>query len=323
MLLTQPLTINNLTLRNRIVMPPMATGKAVNGAPPEELADYYAARAGATGLIIVEHEYVSLEGRASLNQLSIADDSVIPGYRRLTDAVHAKGAKIMAQLSHAGGAARDAELPPIAPSPVTARPDRPIPKEMDEDDIAHVTASFVSAALRAKAAGFDGVEIHAAHGYLLNQFYSPVTNKRTDGYTGSTLQGRTRLHCEVLYAVRDAVGPDFIIAIRFGACDYREGGSVIEEIPAAAAAFRNAGADIIDISGGLNGFMIKDRSGAGYFAECSIAAKNAVDIPVILTGGVTTGEEAEALLAEGAADLIGVGRAMLEDAQWSEHALGL
>jgi 2,4-dienoyl-CoA reductase-like NADH-dependent reductase (Old Yellow Enzyme family) len=250
------------------------------------------------------------------------DDSLIDPYRKLTDAVHGEGAVIFAQLSHAGARSRDSGLERIAPSDSTDRPDDH-PKAMDADDIARVIRGFADAAVRAKKAGFDGVQIHSAHGYLLNQFYSPLTNHRTDEYTGSTMEGRTRLHCEVLRAVREAVGADYPVAIRFGACDFLEGGSRIEEIPEAVRYFEAAGADVIDISGGLKGFVRPDNTEPGYFKDMSLAAKSAVSVPVVLTGGVTTGEELEKLLEEGVADMIGVGRALLSDPDWSVKALAL
>ena len=321
-MLKETLSIRQLVLRNRIVMPPMATGKADHGAPDDGLCAYYAARARGTGLIIVEHAYISPEGMAHGKQLSMADDALIPAYRKLTDAVHEQGAAVFAQLSHAGAQAKDSGLPAISPSGIPGRDPEAVSEVMSAEDIERVKACFTAAALRAKEAGFDGVEIHSAHGYLLNQFYSPLTNRRTDAYNGQTLEGRTRLHAEVLRGVRKAVGDEYPVAIRFGACDYTEGGSRIEEIPEASRIFAEAGADLLDISGGMNGFVVKGRTQAGWFAELSIPAKNSVKIPVLLTGGVNTAEEAEALLQEGAADLIGVGRAMLKDADWAVKALG-
>ena len=235
--------------------------------------------------------------------------------------MHERGAAVFAQISHAGAKAKDSGLPAISPSGVSIRDKMPAAKEMTVEDIEHVKECFVSAALRAKAAGFDGVEIHSAHGYLLNQFYSPLTNHRTDTYNGQTLEGRTRLHTEILRAVRASVGDDYTVAIRFGACDYMEGGSRIEEIPEASRIFAKAGADLLDISGGLCSFTIQGRTEPGWFSELSIPAKNSVQIPVLLTGGVTTAEEAEKLLQEEAADLIGVGRAMLTDPDWAVKAL--
>lgn len=323
MLINQQLEINHKILRNRIVMPPMATGKAVDGVPSDPQIDYYKERAKATAMIIVEHEYISPEGMASKGQLSMADDSVIDGYKKLTDAVHENGAVILAQISHAGGVARDTGLQTIAPSPVVLRNTLPLPKEMMQDDICRVIECFAEAAFRAKNAGFDGVEIHAAHGYLLNQFYSPLTNHRTDAYTGSTIEGRTKLHVEIIESVRKAVGDDFMAALRFGACDYMEGGSTIQEIPAAAKIFEQAGADLLDISGGHCIYTVKGKTAPGWFSESSTAAKQAVSIPVMLTGGVKADADAERLLEEQAADLIGVGRSMMKDPEWTQKALSL
>lgn len=321
MLIAEPLTINSKTLRNRIVMPPMATRQGERGAPTEALIEYYADRAEATAMIIVEHAYVSPEGMASKGQLSMADDSVIPAYRRLTDAVHQKGAVVIAQISHAGGAARDTGCPTIAPSPMTLREGFPTPLEMTTADIQRVTGCFAEAAVRAWKSGFDGVEIHSAHGYLLNQFYSPLTNHRTDEYGGSSLEGRTKLHTEIIKAVREAVGSDFIVALRFGACDYMEGGSRPEDIPAASGIFEKAGIDLLDISGGHCFYSLKENTNPGWFSDSSLAAKQGTTVPVLLTGGITTGQDAERLLREGAADLIGVGRSMIQNARWTQNAL--
>ncbi len=322
MKLADALQIRNITIRNRIALPPMATGKAVDGAPGDDMIEYYRQRSENTGLVIVEHEYVSPEGMAHPTQLSIASDEVIPGYRKLADTIHRQGAAALLQISHAGAAALNGGLVVLAPSAVRTRDDRPVPQEMTAEDIKRVTECYVQAALRAKEAGFDGVELHGAHGYLLNQFYSPLTNKRTDAYTGSTMAGRTRFHAEALKAVRAAAGEDFVVAIRFGACDYEEGGSGMAEIPEAVRIFEDAGADLIDISGGVP--HIAEKPGhkePGWFAEEAKCAKASVDIPVLVTGGVNTGAEAQAILDAGAADIIGVGRAFLKDAGWAGKAL--
>ena len=320
-MLKEPVRINHLVVRNRIVMPPMATGKAEHGVPDDELVSYYAARASAVGLIIVEHEYVSAEGMAHRNQLSMADDSVIPAYSKLTRAIHEHGAAVFAQLSHAGALAQVPGLPAIGPSGIVPGSKEPGCSVMTTEDIERVRKAFVDAALRAKAAGFDGVEIHSAHGYLLNQFYSPLTNLRTDAYNGQTLEGRTRLHTEILRSVHSALGKDYPVAVRFGACDYMDGGSCKEDIPSASRIFAEAGADLLDISGGLNGFMIKGRTEPGWFSELSVLAKEGTDLPVLLTGGISTAMEADKFLQEKSADLIGVGRAMLKDADWAGKAL--
>lgn len=320
MLYKEPIKIGSMELRNRIVMPPMATGKAQDGRPGEDMIEYYRARARSTALVIVEHEYIMRQGKAHPNQLSMADDSVLPAYRRLTDAIHEQGAKVIAQLNHAGMKAKDTGMVPVGPSAVAFQ-NGDVPEEMSKEQIKDVITAFAEAALRVQKAGFDGVEIHAAHGYLLNQFYSPLTNHRSDEYSAATMENRTRIHREVIKAVRDAVGPEFIVAIRFGACDYIEGGSEISDIPGAVRSFEAEGADLIDITAGMMGFIRPGHTEAGYLKELSLAAKTAVSVPVILTGGVNAPQEMEQLLREGAGDLIGVGRAMLNDAAWSEKAL--
>ncbi len=318
-LLKKSITVNKLPLRNRIVMPPMATGKAIEGAPDEDMIAHYEARAKATGLIIVEHEYVSCDGRANKNQLSMADDALIPYYKKLTDAVHKCGAAIFAQINHAGAAAKDIDCRPIAPSNVSLTEDSEAPAEMTSEDIIRVKADFVKAALRVQKSGFDGVEIHAAHAYLLNQFYSPITNHRNDEYTGKSLAGRIRLQCEIIKEVRAAVGADYPVAIRFGAFDYREGGSLREDIPQVCKSFVEAGVDLIDISGGLNRYTVPGNSSYGWFSDLSRLAKSAVGVPVIVTGGVTIASEAEDILERGDADMIGVGRMMIKNPAWAEN----
>lgn len=320
MMFTQSIQIKNLTLRNRIVMAPYDTGSAENGLPTEKTVEHYRTCAEGLGLVIVEHAHVSKEGMAHTKQLSMADDSVIAPFRCLTDAVHGAGAKVFAQLSHAGARAVGSGLPAIGPSPVSVRGSEP-PAEMTHEDIARIIRCFAEAAKRAKSAGFDGVEIHAAHGYLLNQFYSPLVNQRTDAYCVHLFENRIRLHLQVILAVREAVGSDYPVAIRFGGCDYTEGGSRAEEVPKAVKAFEASGADLIDISGGILGFMRPNHTEPGYFKELSLAAKRAVSVPVILTGGVTSVQEMEQLLSEGAADLIGIGRAINRENHWAKAAL--
>ncbi len=320
MLIKEPLRIKALSLRNRIVMPPMATGKAVEGAPGADLIEYYKARAKGTALIIVEHEYIMQQGIAHKGQLSMADDAVIPAFHALTDAVHEEGAKIIAQLNHAGARAQDTGLPAVGPSAVGFQNGN-VPEAMTKEQIKEVISSFAAAAVRAEKAGFDGVEIHAAHGYLLNQFYSPLMNRRNDEYSVSTMENRTHLHKEVVQAVRKAVDKDFTVAIRFGACDFLEGGSEIGDIPEAIKYLEKTGVDLIDITAGMMGFMRPGHTEPGYLKDLGLAARSAATLPVILTGGVQTAADAEQLLKEKACDLVGVGRAMLKDADWAERAL--
>jgi len=324
--LLEPLTLGRLTLHNRLVMPPMATAKAgPDGEMTDDLIAYYAEKStgGALGLVITEHCYITLQGRNRVGQPSIADDATIEGWKRLVDVIHANGSKVVLQMNHSGGATtKDATgSETVAPSDV-ASPVGPgeIPRPLTTAEITTIVGQFASAAQRVKDAGFDGVEIHAAHGYLLNQFYSPLTNKRTDEYGGSTL-ARIRMHLEVIAAVRAAVGEEFPVLLRLGAVDYLEGGSRIEDATLAAVEFERAGIDVLDITGGITGFMRPDHDEPGYFSDATEAIKQVVSIPVILTGGVTEAPQAEELLAAGKADLIGVGRAILKDSAWAQRAV--
>lgn len=325
-ILNSPIKIKDLELKNRIVMPPMATGKAADdGKITSQIRDYYEEKSngGHIGLIIMEHSYVSVEGKASKGQISIADDADISGLKQLTDTVHKHGTKIMAQLNHAGGAAKsEITGTPVLGASAAAMPRTGyIPFEMSLTDIQKVIDDFAAAAVRAKRAGFDGIEIHSAHGYLLNQFYSPLTNKRTDSYSAGTIDGRLKLHLEIIHAVRESLGNEYPVAIRLGGCDYMDGGSTIQDCVLAAKRFEQAGIDLLDISGGFCGYIRPGAAEQGYFSEMTQAVKKAVHTPVVLTGGITEANAAEHLLKAEKADLIGVGRAILRDSHWAEKAI--
>lgn len=327
-LLHTPLTVHNVELANRLVMPPMATGKTPDGTVQDDLLAYYDARSkgGCIGLIVTEHAYISPEGKAHEGQLSVSRDTDIPGLTKLVETIHKNNTRVIAQINHAGSAAMEeiTGYPAISAS-VTAqseyarKSEKPV-REMTVDDMHTVAKKFAEAALRVKEAGFDGVEIHAAHGYLLDQFYSPLGNKRTDAY-GGDLDGRIHLLLDVIRAVREAVGADYLVALRLGASDYTESGATIDDAVYACKKFEEAGVDLLDISGGFCGFTVKGHTDPGYFADASSAIRKAVHVPVILTGGVTKANEAEALLEEGAADLIGVGRAIFKDADWAKKEM--
>ncbi len=325
-MLSDSITVNHTVIPNRIVMPPMATAKSTaEGHVTDELIDYYCARAKAgTGLIVTEHAYISDLGKASPNQLSVSKDSDIEGLKKLADAVHACGnTKIIVQINHAGSAAKpDGDVQPAGPSPIPrpGRKDAVVPRELTKEEIAQITEEFAEAARRVKEAGFDGVEIHSAHGYLLNQFWSPLTNERDDEYGGG-YENRTRIHREVLAAVRRKVGDDFMICVRLGGCDYMPGGNTIDEAAEAAYILQENGTDLLSLSGGMSGYIRKDTSEPGWFKDMSHKVRNLVHIPVILTGGITTKQQAEDLLLEKASEMIGVGRAMMEDPDWSAKAL--
>jgi 2,4-dienoyl-CoA reductase-like NADH-dependent reductase (Old Yellow Enzyme family) len=321
------LTTGKLPLANRLVMPPMATSRAEpDGTVSQALLDYYddKSRGGAIGLVIIEHSYISRQGQNRVGQPSVAHDGTIEGLGRLADVIHRNGSKTVMQINHVGGAPGESILgvERVAPSamPWPAGSEGKVARELTLEEIAAIPGLFAAAARRVKAAGFDGVEIHSAHGYLLNQFLSPLTNRRTDEY-GGDVHGRIKLHLEVIAAVREAVGEDFPVLLRLGAADYLDGGTRIADSVVAAVAFESCGVDMLDITGGLSGYMRPGHTEPGYFAELSEPIERAVSIPVILTGGVTEPAEAEGLLAARVADLIGVGRAILKDSGWATRAM--
>ena len=327
-LLKQPLKIKNIELKNRLVMPPMATEHSEDGEVTQGLLDYYdeKTKGGYIGLVITEHAYISQDGKASKGQLSISRDSDIEGLRKLVEIIHNNGSKVIAQMNHAGSATKpeisgcESMSASAVVSPRFTGEAYGVPREMTMEDSDQVVQAFGDAARRAKAAGFDGVEIHSAHGYLLNQFYSPISNKRTDAY-GGCVENRVKIHLEIIRAVRAVVGDDYVVALRLGACDYMEGGSTVEDGARAAGLFEAAGIDLLDISGGFNGYRRNDLKEPGYFSDASMAVKQKISIPVILTGGVKDADAAGKLLEEGKADLIGVGRAIYKDSEWAEKQM--
>lgn len=316
-----------LILKNRLVMPPMATAKSeADGGINKDILDYYdeKSKGGYISLIIIEHSFITQQGKASNNQLSIADDSLVERLKDLSAVIHKNGSKTVMQINHAGSAASKAVtgMEVVGPLAVKnpSKNDGEIPKELSKNDIEAIVREFKEAALRVKDAGFDGVEIHSAHGYLLSQFLSPLTNKRSDEY-GGDLKGRIKIHLEIIRGIREVVGEDFPILLRLGAADYMEGGLTIEDSVLAAREFEKAGVDMLDISGGFCRYTIPGVSEPGYFSPLSKAIKEVVDIPVIVAGGVTEVQTAEKILSEGKADLIGVARAIYRDSNWAKNAM--
>ena len=312
-------------------MPPMATGKALpDGHVSPELLAYYMEKSagGYIGLVIIEHGYVSPEGKTSERQLSVADDSVITGLTELADVIHGQGSKAVMQINHAGSAtSRDIiGTEPVAPSVISNPVKNSVPRELTKEEIGTIVRAFAAAAGRVKQAGFDGVEIHSIYCYLLNQFFSPITNKRDDEYGGEIIN-RIRIHLEIIKAVREVVGHDYPVFLRLSATDGCEGGTTFEDCKIAAKALEDAGIDILDVSGGFCGFIIPSTSqdpafsGASYFAPMTEALKQVVIIPVILTGGIRDAKVADQLLQEGMADFIGVGRAIRNDSLWAKKAV--
>lgn len=309
--------IKGLQLKNRIVMPPIATGQSPDGLVNQEIIDYYAefAKESGLGLIITEHTYVRKSGKASKGQVGIESDEAIEGFKRLTDRIHEiSDTKVFCQINHAG-AKTNHEITGsyIVSSGTICMNGMSKPKMLTVGEIEKVKDDFISAAVRVKKAGFDGVEIHSAHGYLLNQFYTPLANNRSDIYDASCIENRVRIHTELVRGLRQVLGADYPIAVRLGACDYTEGGSTIADGAAAARLLESAGADIIDISGGICLFSRTDYTGIGTFYDAAQAIKNNVNIPVILTGNIHTVAQMQELYERGVADMFGIGRALIKD----------
>lgn len=327
-ILNEEIKVGNKKLKNRLVMAPIALEKSDHGKVTEELLSYYDKRTKSSniGLVVIEHSFIREDGRASKNQLSILEDSDIIGLKKLSNIIHKNGSKVIIQISHAGSAAKKevTNLEAISPSGLL----NPIgalgvggsknSKTMTKKDINEIVNSFVNAAIRAKKAGFDGCEIHSAHGYLLNQFYSPLTNKRTDEYNGNTIDGRILIHLEIIREIRKALGDDFIISMRFGGCDYTNDGSTINDSVKASIEFEKAGLDILDVSGGMCFFTRAGHNESGYFSDMTEKIKEEVSIPVILTGGIKSKSEADQLLRDKKSDMIGIGRAISRKENWAE-----
>jgi NADPH2 dehydrogenase len=311
--LLDPLKVKGLALKNRIVMPPMHTGFATTeGAVTDNHVKHYVRRSKALGLLIVEHSYVSLEGKLSERQVGIYGDSLVPGLEKLSSSVHATGTPVVIQINHAGRvASREVTgRQPVAPSrDGNAR-------ELKASEIEALTEIFVKAADRAMRAGFDGVEVHGAHGFLLNQFCSPLTNRRRDNYGGS-LENRIRFPLEVVERVREKVGGRLLL-YRLGSDDLDPSGTRIEDSQKFAVKLEQAGVDIIDVSGGLCGSRPEQLQGRqGYFIPQAQQVRKVVEIPVIGVGGITEPEFADRLIREGKVDMVAVGRKLLEDPDWA------
>ena len=323
--LLSPLSFAGLHLRNRIVMPPMWSGQATpDGSVTEAIVEYHRKRAAAgCALVIVEHAFVLPSGRHTPTQIGVCSDSHVPGLGRLPSAVRAQGAVVALQLAHAGsrGSTQVLGHSPVAPSPVRHpnEPDGDVPAGLTGEQIGEVVRAFGDGAVRAREAGFDAVEIHAAHGFLLSEFLSPLTNLRRDGY-GGALENRARAHLEILGEVRRRIGAGMPVFVRLGACDEMPGGLEVDESGKVAAWLAASGADLIDVSGGLQGARGAAK-GPGYFVPYAAAIKASVDVPVIVTGGIRDPLFADQVVRQGQADLVGIGRAMLEDADWARKAI--
>ncbi len=319
----EPSEINGLRLENRFVRSATWEGMAAeDGAATPKLIDLMAELArGGVGLIISSHAYVQKVGQAGTGQLGIHTDDMIPGLQQMTEAVHTHRGKIVCQLTHAGffGNAKLSGQTPMAPSNVEGIAKSPR-QELTRKDIQGIIAAFAAAAQRAQTAGFDGVQIHGAHGYLLSSFISPMFNQRTDEYGGS-IENRARLPLEVLAAIRKVVGKDFPVLIKLNCKEFTDNGLMPEEFVQVGKMLADAGIDAIEISGGLpispktrpSQLGINKEEKEAYFQNEARALRKETDVTLILVGGNRSFHVAEGLAAEGVADYISMSRPLIRE----------
>lgn len=321
--LFKPIAIGNMVMRNRTAMMPMGTNYGEqNGEMSFLHINYYKQRAaGGTGLIIVENANVDYPlGSNGTTQIRIDHDNYIPRYFKLCEELHSQGACVAIQLNHAGASAQSArtQMQPVSASAVPSKAGGEIPTPLTAEGIKGIVKKYAEAAGRAKAAGFDAVEIHAGHSYLLSQFLSPTTNARTDIYGGSP-ENRARFTTEVCQAVREAVGPGFPVFVRLSADELVEGGNTLEDTLDYIQYF-DPWVDAYDVSCGLNG-SIQFQIDANYLedgwrAYMAKAVKDRYQKPCITMGNIRNPKVAEEILARGDADIIGMGRGLIADPQW-------
>lgn len=317
-----PGRIGTLTLRNRILMAPMEKNLAsATGAVTQRYIDYCEARAaGGAALIMLESMAVHPAGRGHRYQLALHDDDLVPGYRRLIEACHAHGARVGAELYHPGRETSSlvTGVQPVAPSavPCTTLAGGDVPRPLALDEIAALVRAFGDAARRAVAAGFDAVEIHGAHGYLVGQFLSPFANRRDDAYGGDA-ERRLRFPLEVIAAARAAIGPDVPLLYRLSAEEHVEGGLTIADVCRIAPRLEAAGVDLLDVSAGIYESAVwivqPMEMPQACLAPLARAIRDRVRIPVSVAGRVSDAQTAERVLERGDADFVTLGRALHAD----------
>jgi NADPH2 dehydrogenase len=319
--LFSPYQIKGLELKNRIVMPPMCQYSVTkkDGIPNEWHYVHYVSRAiGGTGLIIIEMTDVEPDGRITDYDLGLWSDAQVPAFQRIIEGCHQHGAKVGIQIAHAGRKAEDAEIP-VAPSPIPFNNDFKTPRELTTDEVKEMVEKFRQAARRAVQAGVDTIELHGAHGYLIHEFQSPLTNKRTDVYGKDlALFGR-----EVIQAVKSEMPAHMPLILRISAVEYVENGYGIDHAIELVKHYKEAGVDLFHISSGGEGPIGsggKPGSHAAYQVPFARKIKEACDVPVIAVGRLEEPQLANSVIANGDADLVAIGRGMLRNPNWALEA---
>lgn len=317
--------INHMELKNRFVRSATWEGLAnSDGSCSGELADLMLKLAkGQVGLIITSHAYVNQTGQAGIKQLGIYSDQLISSYIKIVEKVHREGSKIIMQIAHAGGraSAQLVKSQPFGPSSLEIK-DCMMCREMTKSEIFQIIEDFKNAAVRAKKSGFDGVQIHAAHGYLLNQFFSPFFNKRKDEYGGS-IENRARLILEILQAIRSELGRQFAILIKINSDDFIEGGFTQSEMVQVSAMLESAGIDAVELSGGtslkISSYSssrvgeIDSKKEEVYYRDAANLYKEKITVPLILVGGIRSYEVANELVEKELADYISLCRPLIRE----------
>lgn len=335
--LFEPFALRGLTLKNRLVVSPMCQYSAVDGFANDWHLVHLGSRAvGGAGLLIIEATAVSPEGRITPDDLGIWQDEHVEFLRRINQFIEGQGCAPGVQLAHAGrkastyapwkghGAVAEGGWETVAPSAVAFADNYPLPMALDAAGIKKVIADFRNAAERSVQAGFKLIELHAAHGYLLHQFLSPLSNQRTDTYGGS-FENRIRLMLEVVAAVRQVVPDDFPVVVRISATDWTEGGWTADDSVQLATWLRDRGVDLIDASTGGNVPRASIPVGPGYQVEFAERIRREVGIATGAVGLITTPTEAEAIVANEQADLVLLAREELRDPYFplrAAHELG-
>lgn len=316
-------SINKMTLKNRFVRAATWEGLATEkGEATPELIEMMASLAkGGVGLIVTSHSYVSQEGQGTPWQLGVYDDKLISKLEAMASAVHENNGKIVMQLAHAGLYAEVVLTgqPALAVSDPGGFPEGNV-KIITPEDIQRLVSSYAQAAKRARVAGFDGIEIHSGHGYLLSQFLSPAYNKREDEY-GGAIENRARVHLQIYQAIRKVVGTDYPILVKMNGADLIENGLTREDSLQAAKLFADAGFDAIEVSGGIirTGKLSPSRPGIttedkeAYFKEYAKRFKRNIQTPLILVGGLRSFTVADRIVAEGIADYISMSRPLIRE----------
>jgi 2,4-dienoyl-CoA reductase-like NADH-dependent reductase (Old Yellow Enzyme family)/thioredoxin reductase len=324
-LLFTPVKVGRIELKNRIIMPPMIDRLAVDGMAGDRVKDFYAARArGGVALIVLTPGIVDISMSSPI-QLGIYEDRFIPSLRELTDLVHSEGALMGIQLMHLGRQGGEIKgYEPVAASPAPLSPDEEAPRALTTGEVEGLVEKFAEAARRARDAGFDMVELHACHGYLLSGFLSPHTNWRSDRYGGG-VEGRARFVVEMIRLIKERVARDFPVSCRINGSDYMPGGVTPDIAQQTARLLAEAGADLIGVSGGAYGsypvIVPPYDQSRGCNADLAGLVKQAVKVPVAVAGRLDDPFVADGVLQGGKADIIAVARGLLADPDLPTKAL--